>query len=106
HGSLQSLSVTTSACPEESLLRTTSVLCFAPGLRRQLKAVPPTVMGRKPRRLLGCIGPSLGRGAVRLKAAWKTAQQLFADMENGDYIEPTDDEFARAVRDRALNHMA
>lgn len=33
-------------------------------------------------------------------------EQLFSEMEDGQYIEPTDDEFAQAVRERALNHMA
>lgn len=32
--------------------------------------------------------------------------QIFGEMENGQYIEPTDEEFARAVHERALNHMA
>jgi putative addiction module CopG family antidote len=30
---------------------------------------------------------------------------VFAEMENGTYLEPSDDEFAQAVRERASNHM-
>ena len=31
--------------------------------------------------------------------------QLFGEMERGNFIEPSDDEFAQAVRDRALKHL-
>jgi len=31
---------------------------------------------------------------------------VFAEMENGTYLEPSDDEFAQAVHERARNHMA
>jgi len=32
--------------------------------------------------------------------------KVFGEMEDGNYVEPTDEEFARAVHERALNHMA
>lgn len=31
---------------------------------------------------------------------------VFAEMEAGTYLEPTDDEFAQKVRELALNHTA
>jgi Arc/MetJ-type ribon-helix-helix transcriptional regulator len=31
---------------------------------------------------------------------------VFGEMDSGNYLEPSDDEFAHVVRDRALNHSA
>lgn len=42
----------------------------------------------------------------RLRDARDELQAAFAEMDRGTYVEPTDDEFARAVHERALKHMA
>ncbi len=42
----------------------------------------------------------------RLRDARDELQTAFAEMERGTYVEPTDDEFAQAVHERALKHMA
>jgi Arc/MetJ-type ribon-helix-helix transcriptional regulator len=39
---------------------------------------------------------------------WQRREELdevFGQMEAGTYLEPTDEEFAQAVHERALNHM-
>jgi Arc/MetJ-type ribon-helix-helix transcriptional regulator len=41
----------------------------------------------------------------RLREARDELQTAFAEMGRGTYLEPTDDEFARAVHERALKHM-
>jgi putative addiction module CopG family antidote len=41
----------------------------------------------------------------RRREAREELRAAFAEMESGDFLEPTDDEFARAVSDRALKHM-
>jgi Arc/MetJ-type ribon-helix-helix transcriptional regulator len=40
----------------------------------------------------------------RLGDARDKLQAAFAEMERGTYLEPTDQEFAKAVRERALKH--
>ena len=42
----------------------------------------------------------------RLRHARDELQAAFAEMERGTYLEPTDEEFAGAVRERALKHSA
>jgi len=44
--------------------------------------------------------------AKRRDQARDELTQLFGEMEDGKFIEPTDDEFAQAVQDRALKHIA
>lgn len=41
----------------------------------------------------------------RLRTVREELGGLFREMQEGTYMEPTDDEFAQAVRDRALHHM-
>ena len=44
--------------------------------------------------------------AERRERAREELDQLFREMQEGMYVEPTDEEFAQAVRERALNHLA
>jgi antitoxin ParD1/3/4 len=41
----------------------------------------------------------------RLREAHDELRAAFAVMDRGEYLEPTDDEFAQAVRERAAKHM-
>jgi antitoxin ParD1/3/4 len=41
----------------------------------------------------------------RLREARDELRAAFAEMDRGEYLEPTDDEFAQAVRERAAKHM-
>ncbi len=40
------------------------------------------------------------------KQATQELGQLFEEMREGTFLEPTDEEFAQAVHERALKHMA
>ena len=46
----------------------------------------------------------LKQRAERRQAREELAQ-VFSEMEDGNYIEPTDEEFAQAVHERAVRHM-
>jgi putative addiction module CopG family antidote len=48
----------------------------------------------------------LQRRDERRSAVREDLAAVFGEMERGSYLEPSDDEFARAVHERALKHSA